>query len=146
MRAPFQVLVLLYRFNKGKPEYCIFNRSKLDLWQFISGGGEDNETPTEAAIRELYEEAMVKVDKPLMKLQSMTYIPSYNFKEIVENYENIYIVPEYSFAIEINNKITLSNEHKSFLWTDYKTAYKLLKFDSNKTALYELSMILKTID
>ena len=55
MRAPFQILALPYRMNGEEPLYCIFRRADFDQWQFISGGGEDTETPMEAAIREILE-------------------------------------------------------------------------------------------
>ena len=58
MRAPFQILALPYRMNGEEPLYCIFRRADFDQWQFISGGGEDTESPMEAAIREILEERM----------------------------------------------------------------------------------------
>ena len=30
--------------------YCVFHRADHDQWQFIAGGGEDNETPLAAAL------------------------------------------------------------------------------------------------
>lgn len=47
-----QVLVIPYKMINGKAEYCIFKRSDALYWQFIAGGGEDKETPLEAAKRE----------------------------------------------------------------------------------------------
>lgn len=44
-RAPFQVLIIPYIVDKGEIKYGIFKRSDRDVWQFISGGGEENETP-----------------------------------------------------------------------------------------------------
>lgn len=49
MRAPFQILAIPYQIVDGSPKYCVFHRADHDQWQFIAGGGEDNETPLEAA-------------------------------------------------------------------------------------------------
>ena len=47
---------------------------------------------------------------------------------------------EYSFGVCADNiKIKISDEHKSFKWVDYSVAMKLLKWDSNKNALWELN-------
>ena len=56
-RAPFQVLVLPYRFRPSTGlEYAVFRRADLGFWQAISGGGEGAETPLEAAKREALED------------------------------------------------------------------------------------------
>ena len=51
MRAAFQILSIPYRIINGTPRYCVFHRSDHDQWQFIAGGGEDNETSLESAKR-----------------------------------------------------------------------------------------------
>lgn len=52
-RAPFQCLILPYIIEDEVIKYGVFKRSDHGFWQFISGGGEDTETPLEAAHREL---------------------------------------------------------------------------------------------
>jgi hypothetical protein len=45
-RAQFQVLIIPYRMaSDDKPEYAVTKRADIDAWQFLSGGGEDHETP-----------------------------------------------------------------------------------------------------
>ena len=51
MRAPFQVLVIPYKIINNEILYGIFLRSDMKVWQTISGGGEDDESPIEAAKR-----------------------------------------------------------------------------------------------
>lgn len=53
MRAPFQILAIPYKIIDGLPLYCVFHRADFDQWQFIAGGGEDDEMPLQAAIREI---------------------------------------------------------------------------------------------
>lgn len=50
------------------------------------------------------------------------------------------MVPEYAFAAEVDPAmITLSHEHTDILWLDESTAASRLTYDSNRTALWELS-------
>jgi len=136
-RLPYQVLVIPYRFTESI-EYCVFKRKDSEMRQWISGGGEDDETSYESACRELFEESRV-VSDDLIRLESLTYIRSDWFSEIVENYPEVVVVPEYSFGVEVNGDITLSDEHDDFEWVSYDDAMDLLHWDSNKTALYELN-------
>ena len=53
MRAPFQILAIPYKVVDSSIFYCVFHRSDFDQWQFIAGGGEDDESPVQAAKREI---------------------------------------------------------------------------------------------
>lgn len=44
------------------------------------------------------------------------------------------------------NLIQLSHEHKAYQWATYEAAYDLLKYDSNRTALWELKMRLERME
>lgn len=138
MRAPFQILALPYRMEGSEPVYCVLHRADFDQWQFISGGGEDGETPLEAAIREIYEEGGVTVDE-ITALTSMCYIPTFVFpKRYLYNWpSDTYVVPEYTFAFPCE-EIRLSHEHTECVWLPYDAAREKLEWDSNRTALYEL--------
>ncbi len=141
MRAPFQVLIILYKKENNNFLYATFYRSSMPIWQFISGGGENDEAPIQTVIRELKEETSVSVTKKdILKLDSMCTIPVVNITGKYTWGEKVYVVPEYSFAIKADNfNIKLSNEHKTFKWLKYNEAMEILKYDSNKTALWELN-------
>lgn len=140
MRKPIQVLIFLYRKNNNnKYEYCIFQRSKTQIWQAISGGVEDNETLHETVKREVLEETGTKV-KSVFQLSTTSSIPVVNVTGDFTWGNNIYVVTEYSFGVFIeNNNIKLSNEHILYEWLEFEEAYNKLTFDSNKTALWELN-------
>ena len=74
MRAPFQILAIPYRL-KPHLQYCVLHRSDIDQYQFVAGGGEDDEKPIDAAAREIYEETSVKAVN-ILPLTSMAYIPA----------------------------------------------------------------------
>lgn len=141
MRAPFQTLIILYKECGKEILYGVFLRKKEKIWQFISGGGENDESPNETAIRELKEETGIDIKgNELIKLESSSTIPVVNITGKYTWGENVFVVPEYSFAINVNNrKIILSDEHKAMQWMHYNEAISKLKYDSNKTALWELN-------
>lgn len=140
MRAPFQILAIPYKYVGGEPLFCVFHRSDADWWQFIAGDGEDNEMPEQAASRGIFEESGIKANN-LKKLTFMTYVPA---DCISEKHRKLwlvdtYVLPEYSFDFECKDKIILSHEHMGCVWLPYDEACTKLKWDSNRTALYELN-------
>lgn len=145
MRAAFQILSIPYRIIDDSPFYCVFHRADFDQWQFIAGGGEDNETPLEAAKRETFEEGGVRSDK-WVELKSLSYIPVAVISEKHRRHwsKDTYIIPEYTFAFECKENIKLSYEHTECVWLTYHEAARKLKWDSNRTALYELNCRLET--
>ena len=139
MRAPFQILAIPYRRNPNL-QFCVFHRADIDHWQFVAGGGEDVETPVESATREIEEETGIKVGN-ITKLVSMAYIPADIISKRHRNHwsKDTFVLPEYHFAFECISDIKLSEEHLDCEWLDYCDAMSRLKWDSNKTALYELN-------
>ena len=142
MRAPFQVIVFPYKqMPDGSYEYAIFFRRTVqhgDFWQAISGGGEDEETPLEAARREANEEGGLSYETPYVQLESMAMIPA-PFAAGMLWGPDVLVVPEYAFGADAGDQeIVLSEEHEAFRWVDYNMAQELLRFDSNKSALWEL--------
>ena len=140
MRAPFQILAIPYRRQGHRLEFCVFHRSDFDQWQFIAGGGEDDETPLEAAKREIFEESGLKAGT-ILPLRSVCSIPTDIFpqKHLYNWPADTYVIPEYAFGFECRGDILLSREHLECLWLDYEETRKKLKWDSNRTALYELN-------
>ncbi len=140
MRAPFQILAIPYRIIDGTIFFCAFHRADLDQWQFIAGGGEDSETPLEAAKREIWEESGVNAEN-ITELTSLSYLPVTIIKESRRQHwgKRCYVIPEYTFGFECHGNIELSHEHTECVWLTYDEAIEKLKWDSNRTALYELN-------
>jgi len=139
MRAKFQVLVIPFIIDKqNNLKVAVFKRIDGDYWQFIAGGGEKNETILEAAQREAYEEAKIKSDNKFYKLDTMSMVPKRYFHEH-KNRKDMYVVPEYCFGVLLKDEnLILSSEHLEYCWLNYEDAINCLKYDSNKTALWEL--------
>ena len=79
-RAKMQVLIIPYIKNEDEIKYCIFDRADTedneDFWQFVAGGGENDENPLEAAIRETWEETGLKENAIFYQLESISYVPT----------------------------------------------------------------------
>jgi len=138
-RAPFNVLVIPYRLSGATPEFAVLHRRPPSkMWQFIAGGGEDDETPELAARREAFEEGGIIETSGWIQLDSVASIPRTAFPEAPWP-DGIYVVPEYSFAVEIGNaELILSQEHDGWGWCRYEQAAEILTWDSNRVALWEL--------
>jgi dATP pyrophosphohydrolase len=144
MRAPFQVLVIPYRWMGTTPEFAVFRRSDTGWWQFVAGGGEDGETPLRAAQRETGEEIGI-ANGFFMPLDSMATVPKNCFKAAKSWGSGIYVIPEHCFAVDVRGSdLRLSREHTEVRWATYADAASLLKWDSNRNALWELNERLRT--
>jgi dihydroneopterin triphosphate diphosphatase len=112
----------------------------MAAWQFFSGGGEENETPIQAARREANEEGGIPTDLEFVQLDSIASIPAHNFADHREWGQDVYVIPEYSFCVDVGARdLFPSREHEEILWRSYEEARRLLTWDSNRTALWEVS-------
>jgi dATP pyrophosphohydrolase len=138
MRAPFQVLIIPFRHTAAGLEFAVLRRSDAGWWQFVAGGGEDAETPEEAAQRETHEELGITAE--VMRLDSMAAVPKDRFAAADSWGQNVYVIPEHCFAVDVaDSVVTLSGEHTDLQWVPYEQARSLLKWDSNRNALWELN-------
>jgi dATP pyrophosphohydrolase len=139
-RAPFQVLVIPFvRGPDAVPRYAVLRRADLGVWQGIAGGGEDGESPEEAARREAAEEAGVPRDAPLIRLTAVGRIPATHFAGRAGWGPGVRDIPEYCFGIALPAaRLELSGEHAAAEWLDYDAAMARLEWESNRAALKEL--------
>lgn len=139
-RQPIQILVIPFRKHGTEFEYCLLKRSDDHNWQFVAGGVESDETAIQAARREANEEAGIPLDSDILPLDSICSIPAKIFRDYSNWPEGTYVVKERAFGVSASDScIKLSSEHTEFRWLSYADAVNLLKWDSNKTALWELS-------
>jgi dihydroneopterin triphosphate diphosphatase len=140
-RAPFQILVFPYR-QQTLPtlEYAIFCRADDRCWQGIAGGGEADETPRQAAQRESFEEAGIPATCTFLQLETINSIPVVHFRDSYQWGEAKFIIPEYTFGVNTDGvELTISREHDAYQWMSFAAATKLLTYDGNKIALWELN-------
>lgn len=141
-RAPFQVLVIPFiRSDDGTIKYCVLKResSTGGYWQFVAGGGAVGETKFETARRESSEEIGSDPNSELIELDSMTMIPVVNVCGFKWGKDTI-VIPEYCFGIELSTEeLSLSHEHTAYQWLSFDEAHKLVHWESNRIALWELN-------
>lgn len=139
-RAPFQILVFPYRaLSDNKILYAVFKCSDAGYWQAIAGGGEDDETPLDAARRESHEEAGIDPTNHFIKLDSISTVPAVEVSGMIWG-KDILVVPEHCFAVEVTDTtLAISDEHTEYQWLEYEEAREILHWDSNKNALWELN-------
>lgn len=139
MRAPFQVLVLPYAVEDGDLVFALFRRNDDGYWQGIAGGGEADESPIDAARREAREEAGIPPRAEYTALDSRASVPVEHFAAAESWGPDTHVIPEYTFGVEVQRQdLPLSDEHVEQVWVPYEEARDLLKWDSNRTALWEL--------
>jgi len=120
--------------------YDAFKRTDGGYWQFIAGGGEVDETPLEAARREALEEAGILPDSRYILLDSRSTIPVVDVTGEFTWGNDVFVIPEYAFGVKVDHSIlNLSKEHTEYKWVGYEEAMAMLKWDSNKNALWELN-------
>jgi dATP pyrophosphohydrolase len=144
-RAPFQVLVYPYRkTDEGGFEYALLKRTDEGYWQGIAGGGEDEEYPLEAARREAFEESGIPPGSEFIQLDTIDFVPVTEFKDGHLWGDDIFVIPQYCFGVIAQDfQIVISHEHTEYKWFSYDEACRMIKYDGNKTALWELDKRLK---
>jgi len=145
-RAPLQINVIPYRKREnGFLEFAEFHCSDGTMWHFVSGGAEDGESASVAAKRELIEETGITSTNNWMTLDSRASIPKDAYPHITHWPKEVLVLPQFSFGIDSSGQeIVLSDEHDDFRWLSFNEVTKLLKWDSDKVALWELNERLKS--
>jgi dATP pyrophosphohydrolase len=123
--------------------FLIARRADDGYWQGFSGGGENDESPLEAAKRELLEESRLTSTR-WIELDARTTIPRILFKGHENWLDHPYVIPEYAYGAQIEREPTVSSEHVDCLWCTFEAAQAYLRYDSNKTALWELHERIRT--
>lgn len=149
MREPFTVLVFLFRTTPDGPEYAIFRRADDTYWQSVSGGMETGKTLRAAARRETLEETGMPATNPLYQLDMTSGVEKTCFTAGQYWPTDLYIVRKHFFAMDVTGEsrpVNLSDEHSEFRWMPYHEGHEALRYDDDKTALWELDARLQHED
>ena len=124
----------------GATEFGALRRADGPTWQGFAGGGEEGESPADAARREATEEGGLPAGTALYRLDSRTSVPRCHFRAAETWSPDVFVVVEHAFAIDCSGvPLTLSDEHEELLWADFDTIHETLRWSSNRTALWELA-------
>lgn len=138
MRIPIQVLIYPVRKTNKDWEYLMLKRVKNrgGFWQGVTGAPENDETNSEGAKRELYEETGYNSANLIKTGISYTIPMEDRWKDIYP--EGTSEIPEYLFIAKINESCPPKidpNEHDDWKWCEFEEALELLSWEDNKKAL-----------
>jgi dATP pyrophosphohydrolase len=140
MRQPRNVHVLIFRRIGAAPEFALFRRADDGTWQVVAGGVEDDERPLDAARRETREESGLRADGPLVKLDMESGVEKTCFAAADAWPADLYIVRKLYYALEVgDDAVARSAEHDETRWLPYQEAHRTLRYDDDRTALWELN-------
>ena len=148
-RAPLQVLVYLFRLSVDLDlEVALFQRVHGGYWQGIAGGGNEGETPEEAARRETLEEAGFMPTGPWIALGRVLSVPVNAIRPDLRKHWPGWLttIPCYPFAVETaGHVIRLSAEHAEFRWARLDEARELVHWDNDRAALAALDPAVRAL-
>jgi dihydroneopterin triphosphate diphosphatase len=138
-KTPISALVLIYT-----PDLQVLLMERADkagFWQSVTGSVEGDETPKQAAIREVMEETGLDATK--FDLQDWQ---ASNVYEIYPHWRHRYAPgvvenTEHLFGLELPNKLAIKlapDEHVRYQWVDWREAANLVFSWTNVDALKRL--------
>ncbi len=124
---------VIYRKKLDKIEYLLICSKKGHHWSYPKGHVENNETETETALREIYEETNLKPNLDLNFRMIVTYSPKIGIIKDV-----VYFIGEVS-----NQKVKVQEEEVlNYKWLPYHEAFKMVTHDNEKNILVEANKYL----
>jgi len=150
MRQPLQVTVFLFPQDGSRTRVRDLPAVLTTAaWQGVAGGVEEGEDLATAARRETAEEAGLTGSNPLYKLDMTSGVARTWFAASQHWAAGFYIVPKHNFAMDATGDpapVVLSHEHSEFRWASHSEASAALRYDDDKTALWELHARLQAGD
>jgi bis(5'-nucleosidyl)-tetraphosphatase len=128
-------IIPFYTENNTKEVFLIHQYGSAGdvYWTFPKGHAENDETPMEAALRELFEETGIAIEQ-LLDERTYTQQYSFKYKEIMINKAVIYYRGE---AVSKNFSIQ-EDEVKSAGWFSFEEAREMLTYEHAKTMFDEV--------
>ena len=137
-KIPISVLVLIY--TKNKDILILKKKNNKELWQSVTGSLNENETPVEAAKREVFEETGLNSDNLIdcnknyvFEIYDM-WKHKYN-KGVTHNTEHVFML-----ELDCTKDIKLDkDEHVSYEWVPRVKAAEKVFSHTNRQAIFDLS-------
>lgn len=134
-----------FRETSAGFRYGLLRREDAGYWQGVAGGGEAGESPVDAARRETAEEAGIGAGAEFVVLDSRAMVPVVAVTGEFTWGDDVLVIPEYAFGVRApDERLALSGEHTEYGWFTLDEASKAVRWDSNRTALWELDHRLRS--
>ena len=131
------VLIVIYAEDTRRV-LMLQRRDDPDFWQSVTGSLEMDETPTETAIRELWEEVRLKIEAKSTALfdcdESIEFeiFPYFRYKYA----PNVTHCREHWFLLAVEQEFTPElTEHLAFQWVSPTRAIQMTKSPNNAEAI-----------
>ena len=141
-KKPVSSLVLIY--TEDFKVLLMERADKNDLWQSVTGSLAENETPRDAAIREVFEETGIDSTQYHLEDWELSHVYEiyahwrYRYApDITHNTEHI-------FALKVPASIPIqlsADEHVQYLWVDWRDAMDKVFSWTNVEAIKKLAEI-----
>jgi dATP pyrophosphohydrolase len=144
VRQPVQALVNVARAQAGEWQYVLLHRVARgdDFWQGVTGGAEDDESPLQAAGRELHEETAFDADRLVDLHFSYTFPLSEKWRDLYSR--GVEEIREHAFVARGDVEPVIDpTEHYMWCWYSAKEALALLQWPNNREALRQAEAYLR---
>ena len=134
-KRPESVLVLVY--TEAGEVLLLRRRQPDDFWQSVTGSLEGDETPEQAARRELFEETGLAVSTGLVDCKitnRFPILPAWRPRYAPDVSHNT----EYVFRLALTERLTIRinpEEHSEYQWLDRVSAAALASSYTNREAI-----------
>jgi dATP pyrophosphohydrolase len=141
-KKPVSSLVLIY--TEDFKVLLMERADKKAFWQSVTGSLEENETPREAAVREVFEETGINTNQYLLEDWQLSHIYEIYAHWRYRYAPNITHNTEHIFGLKVPTTISVQlseHEHVQYLWVDWKEAIDKVFSWTNIQAIKKLAEI-----
>ncbi|CAM8422267.1 dihydroneopterin triphosphate diphosphatase [Candidatus Methylopumilus universalis] len=139
-KKPISSLVLIY--TEDFKVLLMERADKKAFWQSVTGSLEENETPIEAAAREVFEETGVNTNQYLLEDWHLSHVYEIYAHWRYRYAPNITHNTEHIFGLKLPSVIPIQlSEHVQYLWVDWKEAMDKVFSWTNVEAIKKLAEI-----